>query len=232
VQTPTLHLELESAILSVFGKPMDSFASLQGSDRRKAELQLAKQISNRRVFAVHQVHGDSAVRIESSAAEPDLFFADADALFTSETGVCLLIRTADCLPLFFSAKSKTETTVGIIHAVWRGLAAGIVRKTIARVADESGPIENLTLVPGPCISGKNYEVGPEVAERFEIHARIGEKFRVDLIENAILETRKAGIATQIELIDAFMACTVDKNALYFSHRKGDEGRNLNLIYKR
>ncbi len=196
--------------------------------RRRAELDIARKEMASEVFSVKQVHGVEAVEIGPDSRQEGLYFSEADAVFTSRRGVALMVRTADCLPLFFVGQGPGRVTAGIIHAGWRGLADGIIRRTLERAA---AGITHLTLVPGPCISGKNYEVGPEVGERFarreEKHTPAGRKYHVDLIENAVLDWTIPGV--QIELIDGFRGCTVDENDRYFSHRKGDTGRNLNLI---
>ncbi|MCE9599097.1 MAG: polyphenol oxidase family protein [Spirochaetia bacterium] len=231
---PTLHLQLNSAILSVLGRSdLNHLDTLSAEDRRKSEIELARSVTGcNQVFTVNQVHGNSYAGIDASSRQSGLFYADADALYTSLSGVCLLIRTADCLPLFFVAESKQNSTVGIIHAGWRGIVAGIIERMLEHLKETIGPIERCTIAPGPCISGKNYEVSKDVGLQFSKRVARGEKFLVDLVENAIPQWQNPLAGTQIELIDTLGACTVDQNVLFYSHRKGDAGRNLNLIYKR
>lgn len=240
----TLSLEAGPAILSVMGKdeqsPLDAM-NLEGMERRAAELDLVKQFTGARaVFALSQTHGALAVRIDSSTF-PGPPFPEADALYSSMSGVCLVVRTADCMPLFFTASrlgSPGEAVSGIIHAGWRGLAAGIITRTLRSVIQEIGDSGEETLVnlfTGPCISGENYEVGTDVAARFEIVSMAAGKPHVDLTENAMLAVER--IAREYPRVRFnfqrdFAACTVKENHRYYSHRKGDTGRNLNLLYIR
>lgn len=47
-----------------------------------------------------------------------------DGIFTGRTGLCLLIKTADCLPLYFYGNKKEN--IGVIHMGWRPAAGGIL----------------------------------------------------------------------------------------------------------
>lgn len=47
-----------------------------------------------------------------------------DGLLTRKDNLALIVRTADCLPLFFSSEEKN--TIGIIHMGWRGAQQGIL----------------------------------------------------------------------------------------------------------
>lgn len=200
------------------------------------------------------------------AASSELFFAEGDALYTREPGVLLTIRTADCLPLLFdlslshtkasnsgSGAIEKQTVVGIIHAGWRGLAAGIINKTLqAALAALYRPvIDDLNSARftgrfriGPCIGPDSYEVGEDVARLFSEKKAIpnSEKYLLDLAASARLEIQKAlkqhagEIKTDpADLVGAcdfsteFEACTFQANDRFFSHRRGDRGRNLNTI---
>lgn len=236
----TLSLEAGPAILSVIGKDEQSSldANLEGLERRAAELELVKEITGaKRAFALSQVHGTAAVRIHAGAHSGPPF-PEADALYSSDSGVCLVIRTADCMPLFFVAQGAANVC-GVIHAGWRGLAAGIVNQTLRLVLQEmeqeGQAAETISLFTGPCISGEHYEVGPEVASQFPLVSMTAGKHHVDLVENAALEVERLSReipAVRFHFHRDFSACTVRDNRQYYSHRKGDTGRNLNLLHIR
>ena len=57
----------------------------------------------------------------------------ADAAVTRERGVVCAMLTADCLPVLFA--DRAGTAVGIAHAGWRGLAAGVLEATVAALRD-------------------------------------------------------------------------------------------------
>ncbi len=47
-----------------------------------------------------------------------------DGVFTEKTGIFLVVRTADCLPVFFF--DATTSSVGIVHLGWRPALKGIL----------------------------------------------------------------------------------------------------------
>jgi YfiH family protein len=208
--------------------------NLEGSERRAAELALVqKHTGARAVYALDQVHGTRAVRIDS-ASDP-FPFPQADALYSSESGVCLVVRTADCMPVYFVAAGERPVS-GIIHAGWRGLAAGILSKTLRAVIAEmtaaGSPPQSVDLFLGPCISGDAYEVGRDVADHFEIVIETRERPHIDLASNAELEIERLEKehGLPMRFLRDLTACTVKDNGRYYSHRKGDRGRNLNFLY--
>lgn len=234
----TLILEAGPAILSVAGrneqKDLDR-RGLEGPARRLEELALARRITAMdRAYSLSQVHGTRALYINGDEPEGPPF-PEADALYTDRRGICLVVRTADCMPVFFTALGPDSRTVcGIIHAGWRGLAAGIVTRTLAEADELLGGASAIALYAGPCISGEHYEVGEEVAAHFEIVDRSRPRAHVDLVLNLEAEAMRFQESRRIPVtLDTnFAACTAGRNADYYSHRKGDTGRNLNLLFIR
>lgn len=85
---------------------------------------------------------------------------EGDVLFTSERGLPVAVRTADCVPVVIHA----DDAVAIVHAGWRGLEAGAIGR--ARVAlEDSGHVPRRAAV-GPAIGPCCYEVGDELRELF------------------------------------------------------------------
>ncbi len=90
--------------------------------------------------------------------------AEADAAVTAVSGCALVVRTADCAPVALLA----DGVVGVAHAGWKGLEAGVLEATVAAMRGlGSGPIRASL---GPCIFPGCYEFGePELsrlADRF------------------------------------------------------------------
>src|SRR6185295_10321554 len=110
--------------------------------------------------SVKQIH--SAVAIV--AREPGCV-GEGDALLTSEPGLAVSIRTADCFPILL-ADPKTHT-VASIHAGWRGTVSGVVGTSLDRMQSEFGtdPV-NVYAAIGPGIGACCYQVGVEVAQQF------------------------------------------------------------------
>jgi len=86
---------------------------------------------------------------------------EADASFTSDSGIVCGVLTADCLPVFVS--KKDGSMVGIAHAGWRGLASGVIENLID-VFDCKG--DEIVVHLGPAISKYSFEVGEEVKDLY------------------------------------------------------------------
>ncbi len=99
-----------------------------------------------------QVHGAEVVTAVGPApAVPPA----ADAAVTVERGVTLVVMTADCAPVLLA----DDVGVGVVHAGWRGLAAGVLARAVERLR-EIGSGEVRAAV-GPCIRPAAYEFGPD-----------------------------------------------------------------------
>ena len=174
-----------------------------------------------------QVHGDLVRRADAPGGAEGF-----DALVTAEPGVVLAISVADCTPiLVFDAKNQA---VAAIHAGWRGTAAGIVEKTLARMAAEYGTrAADCFAYVGTCIDECSFEVGEEVAAAFADDFKRWDtargKFFVDLKRANAAQLQAFGLPdTQVEISTY---STVLHNADYFSHRieRGLTGRMMAVV---
>ena len=155
-----------------------------------------------------------------------------DALITRQAGILLAVSVADCTPiLVFDAKNKA---VGAAHAGWPGTAARIVEKMLRRMADEFGTAgPDCFAYIGTCIDECSFEVGDEVADKFDDAFRrfdaARSKYLVDLKKANQAQLLAFGVPeNQIEISPR---STVLHNEDYFSHRKekGTTGRMLAVI---
>lgn len=105
---------------------------------------------------LRQVHGVDAVDA-SRCAGP----VQADASFTSRRNVVCAVMVADCMPVLLAEESGAA--VGVAHAGWRGLSAGVIEATVRAMAV---PPARLLAWLGPAIGPAAYEVGPEVRDAF------------------------------------------------------------------
>ena len=101
-----------------------------------------------------QTHSDIVVRVGKENRGEGLLRPvgpERDGLVTNEPGVALTVFGADCTPvLLFDPVGRA---IGACHAGWRGMAAGIPRKTVEKMAAEFGcRPENIHAAIGPCIS--------------------------------------------------------------------------------
>lgn len=100
---------------------------------------------------INQIHGAQVLWTRSPGVA-----GDADGLVTEERGLPLAVRTADCVPVVVEALDS----VGIVHAGWRGVAAGVVSQMIDMMRREGH--EPLRASIGPHIGPCCFEVGDEV----------------------------------------------------------------------
>ena len=102
-----------------------------------------------------QIHGNRVAAVDFPDAGCTI--PDVDALVTSTTGLTLVIRVADCGPLYFY--DPVRRVIGLAHSGRRGTELNIAGATLGRLEDEYGcrPAD-LVVVLGPCIRPPHYEV--------------------------------------------------------------------------
>lgn len=180
---------------------------------------------------LQQVHGTRPVQIERIAeAVPQ-----ADAAYSRQQHAVCAVMVADCLPVLFC--DLDGTTVGVAHAGWRGLAGGILEKTIeAMQVDQRQMIAWL----GPAIGPDHFEVGADVYEAFVQRdpqaaqaftpkaSRRGQKWLADIFMLARQRLSNCGVAG----IYGGGICTFSDRARFFSYRRdGETGRMAALIWR-
>ena len=176
--------------------------------------------------AVHarQVHG-ARIRVHT-ATGPGLHIGEGDdGHATTEPGLLLAVSVADCVPV--SLVDPEHRAIAVLHAGWRGVAAGILEQGLATLARLSGVRPGDIIVHlGPAICGACYEVGPEVhrALGLEPPARPAP---VDLRELLARQARAAGVPD--DQISVSEHCTRCAGSPFFSHRGGDSGRQMGLL---
>ena len=113
-----------------------------------------------------QVHG-TAVAVQN--AQRDSIPEVADAAITRERGVVCAVLVADCLPVLFA--NRRGTAVGVAHAGWRGLAAGVLERTVAGFNSFGVRAGDLVAWLGPGIGPAAFEVDAEVRDAYLAHDR-------------------------------------------------------------
>ncbi|HEY0333750.1 MAG TPA: peptidoglycan editing factor PgeF [Stenotrophomonas sp.] len=171
---------------------------------------------------LRQVHGTAVLRFDAppTGQGPD-HEPTADAAVTDTVGVVLAILTADCLPVVLAADDGRE--VAAAHAGWRGLADGVLERTVAAMQTPAG---RLVAWLGPAAGAQAYEVGEEVHAAFLAHdARAGQAFvatrpghwRVDLY--ALAQQRLADAGVRVGSIHGGGLCTISDPTRFYSHRR-------------
>lgn len=125
------------------------------------------------VFA-HQVHGSAvsvvvpADRGRGTQREDDAVPA-TDVLVTAAPGVTLVILVADCLPI--ALVDPAARVLAVVHAGWRGTAAGAVSAAVRALEQHGARPERLRAFLGPAVAPDRYQVGAEVCDALARAAR-------------------------------------------------------------
>jgi YfiH family protein len=193
--------------------------------------------------AVHvymsQVHGDHVIKLEPAMADGS---HTADAAWTDQAGLACTVMVADCLPVLLAA--PLGKAVGAAHAGWRGLAAGVVERTVEAVcAGAACEPRDLVAWLGPCIGPKKFEVGADVLQAFGVEAALTDRqnfryqpradgqprWRADLA--GLARDRLAAIGVQ--RISGGIWCTATDRSHFFSFRRdGVTGRMAASVWIR
>ena len=189
---------------------------------------LAEALPGDAVCWLNQIHGVEAVEGKVGIVP------EADAHWTEARNLPLTVLTADCLPVVLMATDAS--CVGIAHAGWRGLAAGVLESLLSAMPAEPA---SMTAWLGPAISAAAYEVGPEVKTTFEQHCdeESGDCFQsshrqgywmADLPALARLRLSRAGVP----VISGGGRCTNGEPEHFFSHRREGPttGRMATLVW--
>ncbi len=149
----------------------------------------------------------------------------ADGHVTSRPGVLLAVTIADCVPVYLV--DPEARVVALLHAGWRGIAAGIMVEGVGALRSRFGSQPaDLHMHLGPAICGACYEVGPEVFVALGLPAPAGPT-PVDVRAALVSRARAAGVAEG--QITVSQECTLCGTAGLFSHRGGRSERQAALL---
>ena len=180
---------------------------------------------------LNQVHGQTVIDAGRVANQKLATGIEADAAYTDQPGIICAVLTADCLPVLLCDRQGTR--VAAVHAGWRGLAAGIVERTLDTL---QLPGDQLLAWLGPAIGPAAYEVGEEVRTAFVQHnVEAAEAFRpgrpghwwMDIYQLA----RQRLFARGVNSISGGNHCTWHEAENFYSYRRdGVTGRMASVIW--
>jgi polyphenol oxidase len=190
-----------------------------------------------RLVLLKQVHGGDVVVLDDPAMfEKPGFYpqASADAAITNVSCLTLLVFSADCLSVFFSAGAW----VGLAHAGWRGTKEGISAKVLKLISERAGvPPSEVRIIFGPRIGPSAYEVGSEFCQYFPAtsfkRGKKGGKERVCFDLSAENKRQLLEAGAKPRNVTDHGVCTVGSNRDLYSFRKEGEkaGRIVSFITK-
>jgi YfiH family protein len=167
----------------------------------------------KRTYSLTQKHTS---RIVSSADDLNI---PADGIFSQSHDDILMIKTADCIPLFI----YDGNTAAVLHLGWRGIVGGIIANIKQSIPQLDIPKSKIVIGPG--IRKCCFAVSPEVALIFESKYRDKRegKYYIDLEAMVIDELKKIGF----EYISSLNACTYCETDIFYSFRReGNDVRHL------
>jgi len=198
------------------------------SENRRLALNALKREQDS-VYDVWQVHGVDVV-IAKAPRDPSVPHLRADAILTDVPGITLMMRFADCVPVFIH--DPIRNVVGMAHAGWMGTVAGVIPAMI-RVMQATFGSNPTTLIAGlgPSIGPDHYEIGSDVENRVRavfgdeadrLLSKSNQRVHLDLWSANRMQLLHSGIKN-IEVSGICTACDIDE---WFSHRaeKGVTGR--------
>ncbi len=203
----------------------------------RARMAAALEVETDYLLTAYQIHSPNVVIAEAPwgiEARPR-----ADAIVTRLPGLAVGVSTADCGPILFA--DPTARVVGAAHAGWRGALAGVAEATIEAMERLGAERSRIRAAIGPMIRQDNYEVGPDLIERFADEDSASEQFfrpasrtghaLFDLAGYVGSRLSRAGIRQ----IEDLRLCTYADPERFFSFRRSthraeaDYGRHVNAI---
>ena len=168
-----------------------------------------------------QVHG-SVVRFHREGAVGVSITPGTDGHVTRTRGLLVAVTVADCVPV--TIVDPGRRAVAVVHAGWRGTAAGALEAGVEVLAERLGSRpECLHVHLGPAICGSCYEVGPEVHAALAL-PEPGGSAPVDL--RAVLARRALEAGVEGGRMTVSEWCTRCGDSPFFSHRGGDAERQV------
>jgi len=170
------------------------------------------------------LHGVEVSRVDAAQGAVE----GVDGLVTDRPGLALLATYADCYPLL--VYDPRQHAVGLAHAGWRGTAAGMAGALVAALVREYGSRpSDLVAGIGPGICGRCYQVGGEVAARFNGFSRPDPegRFRLDLAAANRAQLEAAGIP--VGRVHVLGTCTFESADLPSHRRRPDGARFACLV---
>ncbi|MGH9123356.1 MAG: polyphenol oxidase family protein [Acidimicrobiales bacterium] len=158
-------IALGSARVRCTGRAEGDLADPTGEDRSVAARR--RSVVDRPWTWLRQIHGADVVVVTAPGGEAG---RSADAAVTAVPGVALAVVTADCAPL---ALASPEGVIGVAHAGWRGLTAGVIEQTVG--AMRALGARTFQAVLGPCIHAECYAFGRRDLDA--VAARLGDEVR-------------------------------------------------------
>jgi YfiH family protein len=174
----------------------------------------------KRLATALQVHGDRLLEHGDSWIGWLRDTSGADGHLSTAPGTAMAVTLADCVPVFIAHPSGFGA---ILHSGWKGTAAGITQRALSEMKTRGLDVGKALVHLGPAICGRCYEVSPEVFNHVT-GVSVEAPSLLNLREVIASHARQAGATVTIS-----EWCTRCHNERFFSHRAGDNGRQLGVL---
>lgn len=114
------------------------------------------------IISPRQTHSSDILFIDGNSSNPNPM---ADGTISRLPGICLTVRTADCVPMLFA--DPATGLFGAVHVGWRGFVGGIIEELFAIIRKNGSDFSNMRFFLGPSIGQCCFEIGDEVAALFD-----------------------------------------------------------------
>ncbi|HEX9893641.1 MAG TPA: polyphenol oxidase family protein [Gemmatimonadales bacterium] len=143
-----------------------------------------------------------------------------DGHATSRPGLLLTVTVADCIPVYLV--DPVTRTIGLLHAGWRGTAAGILARGVEQLLAHGASLEHLILHCGVGICGPCYEVGQDVMTGCGLVPTGNGPWHLDLRRVLLSQATAIGIRQG----SSSEWCSAHHGTEFYSHRRsrGSDGR--------
>jgi polyphenol oxidase len=110
---------------------------LQYSQLLKNNMKMITGINPENYVGCEQVHETAISTLREIDSLPDLnTFPRSDGIISNKRGVLLVIRHADCVPIFLY--DKRNNAIGLVHSGWKGTAKYIGLEALRKMMIEFG----------------------------------------------------------------------------------------------
>ena len=181
---------------------------------------IKKYLKADELFLLNQIHSADALIVNDKNITNR---PEGDACVTKLKNIALGIYTADCIPLLFV--DTENSIIGAAHAGWKGAKNGIINNIIDKMLSIGAKIGNISVLIGPSIHQKSYEVSKDYYEDFIAESTDNKNFFIDSTRKGHYMFDLPGYAknkislAEIKKIHHIDNDTLSNEELYPSHRR-------------
>lgn len=203
------------------------FTTRDAGDGRNIETVLSNlrinQIIFKKLVVAEQIHSSNVEYYESHDNQIVEIIPETDGVVTSEKGIVIAVRTADCVPILYA--DINTGLIAVSHNGWRGTLKKISAKIIDTMIGHGARLENIIAAIGPGIGMCCYDVDEEryytFMEEFEsdlgAFSMRGGRRHLNLTKINFEILKMAGL--NAEHIDFFPFCTSCDKDKFYSYRR-------------